>query len=80
MCGIVGYVGFRRADKLLISALKRLEYRGYDSWGIAVKSGNELKLYKAVGAIGNIKNFLIGEGNIGIGCLLYTSPSPRDRG
>jgi len=34
MCGIVGYIGFRRADKIIISSLKRLEYRGYDSWGI----------------------------------------------
>jgi len=67
MCGIVGYIGFRRADKVIISALKRLEYRGYDSWGIAIKSGNELKIYKRVGAIGNVKNFEIREGNVGVG-------------
>jgi glucosamine--fructose-6-phosphate aminotransferase (isomerizing) len=67
MCGIVGYIGFRRADRVIISALKRLEYRGYDSWGIAVKSENELKIYKRVGAIGEVKDFKLGEGNIGVG-------------
>jgi len=71
MCGIVGYFGFRRADKVAISALKRLEYRGYDSWGIAVKSGNELKIYKKVGAIEEVKDFELGEGNIGIGHCLH---------
>lgn len=36
MCGIVGYIGYRNADEVIISSLKRLEYRGYDSWGIAI--------------------------------------------
>ncbi len=71
MCGIVGYFGFRRADKVAISALKRLEYRGYDSWGVAVKSGNELKVFKRVGAIGDVEDFELGEGNIGIGHCLH---------
>ncbi len=67
MCGIVGYFGFRNADRVVISALKRLEYRGYDSWGIAIKDGKELKIYKKVGAIGEVKDFELGEGNLGIG-------------
>ena len=66
MCGIVGYIGFRRADKVIINSLKRLEYRGYDSWGIAVKS-SELKVFKRVGAIGDVKEFELCEGKIGIG-------------
>ncbi len=79
MCGIVGYLGFRRADKVAISALKRLEYRGYDSWGVAVKSGNELKVYKRVGAIGDVKDFELGEGNIGIGHTRWaTHGKPSD--
>jgi len=36
MCGIVGYIGYRNADEVIISSLKRLEYRGYDSWGMAI--------------------------------------------
>ena len=41
MCGIFGYVGKRNASKAIIEGLKRLEYRGYDSWGVAVKN-NEI--------------------------------------
>ena len=79
MCGIVGYFGFRRADKVAISALKRLEYRGYDSWGVAVKSGNKLKVFKKVGAIGDVGDFELGEGNIGIGHTRWaTHGKPSD--
>ncbi len=67
MCGIVGYIGFRRADQVIISALKRLEYRGYDSWGVAVKHGNSLEIIKRVGAIGDVENYSLAEGNVGIG-------------
>jgi len=67
MCGIVGYFGFRRADQVIISALKRLEYRGYDSWGVAVKHGNGLEIIKRVGAIGDVENYSLAEGSIGIG-------------
>jgi len=67
MCGIVGYIGFRRADQVIISALKRLEYRGYDSWGVAVKHGNGLEIIKRVGAIGDVENYSLADGSIGIG-------------
>ncbi len=68
MCGIVGYVGKKQAKEILLEGLKRLEYRGYDSAGIAVIDGNELKVIKAVGRISNLakkldKSF---DGNIGI--------------
>ncbi|AIY90156.1 glutamine--fructose-6-phosphate transaminase (isomerizing) [Geoglobus acetivorans] len=67
MCGIVGYLGFRRADGVIISALKRLEYRGYDSWGVAVRDDNEIRVIKKVGAIGDAGSYSIAGGNLGVG-------------
>ncbi|WP_456370576.1 glutamine--fructose-6-phosphate transaminase (isomerizing) [Geoglobus sp.] len=67
MCGIVGYIGFRKADQVIISALKRLEYRGYDSWGVAVRHGNGIWIIKRVGAIGEVEGYAVAEGSIGIG-------------
>ncbi|HEX6250104.1 MAG TPA: glutamine--fructose-6-phosphate aminotransferase, partial [Gemmatimonadaceae bacterium] len=51
MCGIVGYIGDRVARPVLVEGLKRLEYRGYDSAGIAVTNGNGLETLKAAGKI-----------------------------
>src|ERR1700761_2481902 len=57
MCGIVAYVGRKLAQPLLIEGLKRLEYRGYDSAGIAVIDGkNNLHLRRAVGRISVLEN------------------------
>ena len=52
MCGIIGYKGFRDANEVAIKGLKKLEYRGYDSWGVALRINGELKLIKKVGKIG----------------------------
>ena len=53
MCGIFGYIGNQDAAKVVATGLKRLEYRGYDSWGIAVVNGN-IHVAKKVGAIGDL--------------------------
>lgn len=56
MCGIFAYLGPKdHAPKLVIEGLKRLEYRGYDSWGIACKGEDKIEIHKEVGKIGEIK-------------------------
>jgi glutamine---fructose-6-phosphate transaminase (isomerizing) len=71
MCGIVGYVGRSRSvHEVLIDGLRRLEYRGYDSAGIAVWDGRELVVRRAVGKLSNLDEQLRGEdlrGEIGLG-------------
>lgn len=54
MCGIVGYIGDKEKKQLIISGLKELEYRGYDSAGMAVLKDNELNFFKAVGKLENL--------------------------
>ena len=51
MCGIVGYVGYREATDVLIDCLKKLEYRGYDSAGVALVRGNTIDVVKATGRL-----------------------------
>jgi len=71
MCGIVGYVGPREASAILIGGLRRLEYRGYDSAGIATLTGDgQLEIRRAVGKLDNLRRMLEESpvsGHIGIG-------------
>jgi glucosamine--fructose-6-phosphate aminotransferase (isomerizing) len=72
MCGIVGFVGTDKVKEILLDGLKELEYRGYDSAGIAVLQGETFSSYKAVGKLDNLiqktadfdpKGFAIGIGH-----------------
>ncbi|MDI6843589.1 MAG: glutamine--fructose-6-phosphate transaminase (isomerizing) [Anaerosomatales bacterium] len=70
MCGIVGYTGPRCACDVLLGGLTRLEYRGYDSAGVAVVSDGEMVLVRRVGKLENLKAAIAGdplEGTVGIG-------------
>ncbi len=71
MCGIVGYIGDKRAYPILIKGLSRLEYRGYDSAGVALlEPGDEIKVYKRQGKVIDLTEFVNGSstsGTIGIG-------------
>ena len=60
MCGIVAYVGHREACPLVIKGLKRLEYRGYDSAGVALMNGEGLKVYKKKGKVAALEAELAG--------------------
>src|SRR5712691_9226696 len=55
MCGIVGYIGANNAVDVLVPALKRLEYRGYDSSGVAIINGHGLEVRRALGKIANLE-------------------------
>ena len=70
MCGIVGYVGDREAAQFLLEGLTKLEYRGYDSAGVAVFDGENIRVEKSVGRLAELKEKLgdnIPVGTMGIG-------------
>jgi glucosamine--fructose-6-phosphate aminotransferase (isomerizing) len=60
MCGIIGYVGHKEAEPVLVEGLRRLEYRGYDSAGMATLTGEHLHLRKRAGRIADLANYLRG--------------------
>ena len=82
MCGIVGYTGPREAYPIVITGLKRLEYRGYDSTGVALLNGG-LKVYKKKGRVADLEESILGKdlhSNIGIGHTRWaTHGEPSDR-
>ncbi|MDI3535209.1 MAG: hypothetical protein PWQ82_1574 [Thermosediminibacterales bacterium] len=82
MCGIVGYIGDKPAALILLEGLKRLEYRGYDSAGIAVYNNNMIKIEKTKGKLADLENKLEGrypEGSLGIGHTRWaTHGKPSD--
>lgn len=68
MCGIVGYIGFRNAYPILIKGLKRLEYRGYDSAGVAlISDSGDMNVYKEKGKVVNLERIV--ESHDCSGCL-----------
>ena len=81
MCGIIGYIGPRSAAPILISGLKRLEYRGYDSAGVALVSRRALRVYKKKGKLAGLQSALpkrLG-GKVGIGHTRWaTHGAPSD--
>jgi glutamine---fructose-6-phosphate transaminase (isomerizing) len=82
MCGIVGYTGPREAYPIILKGLKRLEYRGYDSAGVALLNDG-LKVYKKKGKVADLEESLVGQnlhGHIGIGHTRWaTHGVPSDR-
>jgi glucosamine--fructose-6-phosphate aminotransferase (isomerizing) len=82
MCGIVAYIGHKEACPIILKGLKRLEYRGYDSAGIALMHGG-LNVYKKKGKVKELEDFLVGKdisGKVGMGHTRWaTHGEPSDR-
>ena len=82
MCGIVGYTGNAQAKGIIIEGLKKLEYRGYDSAGIALQSSNTIVVRKKQGKIADLEGLIKGEkltGTTGIGHTRWaTHGAPSD--
>lgn len=82
MCGIIGYIGSKEAVPILLDGLKKLEYRGYDSAGIAVLKDNKIRIVKCKGKVAKLENLLekdAPKGNIGLGHTRWaTHGKPND--
>src|SRR5207253_10250844 len=82
MCGIVGYIGKKQSFPIIIKGLQRLEYRGYDSAGVALLNG-ELNVYKKAGKVSDLADFVQGKnlgGSTGMGHTRWaTHGEPNDR-
>lgn len=83
MCGIVGYIGDRQAYPVVVKGLKRLEYRGYDSAGVALIDQQKLSIHKKKGKVADMEDSIVGAtlgGHIGIGHTRWaTHGEPSDR-
>jgi glutamine---fructose-6-phosphate transaminase (isomerizing) len=81
MCGIIGYVGERSAQGIILDGLRRLEYRGYDSSGVAILDGDELQIHRAVGKLAALEERLREplSGTVGVGHTRWaTHGSPTE--
>lgn len=82
MCGIVGYIGNKEAMPVILEGLKRLEYRGYDSAGIALIDGGELKVFKEAGKIDKLEKSIAGQkfkSQLGIGHTRWATHGEPNR-
>jgi glucosamine--fructose-6-phosphate aminotransferase (isomerizing) len=79
MCGIVGYLGDKYPREVIVEGLRRLEYRGYDSAGLAILEGNEIHRFRAEGKLKNLEDVLEGrtfKGSAGIGHTRWATHGP----
>ena len=84
MCGIIGAASSRSVGKILIKGLQLMEYRGYDSAGVVLNKDEEILRLRSLGKVSKLEEIMISKkpkafSGIAHTCLLYTSPSPRDR-
>ena len=79
MCGIIGYIGQKDCVSLLVDGLRRLEYRGYDSAGIAVISGDKIEVRRCQGKLSQLETLLTKQparGSVGIGHTRWATHGP----